>query len=94
MAFAFRKSQAFQVLMGFHISICQSASAALCVCADATAGGLRSAVAAAEVTTTMTTTVNICILANFEQIFKYFLFHCELWQNEADGEIDVTLEED
>lgn len=42
MAFAFHKSRAFQVLMGFHISICHTASAALCVCADDIAGGLRS----------------------------------------------------
>lgn len=42
MAFAFHKSQAFQVLMGFHISICQAATAALCVRAGDTAGGSRS----------------------------------------------------
>lgn len=36
MAFAFHELWAFQVLMGFHISICQTASAALCVCADDT----------------------------------------------------------
>lgn len=47
MAFALHKSWAFQVLMGFHISICQTASAALCVRADDIDGGLRSTMVAA-----------------------------------------------